>query len=600
MKATTEENKTLPLCRPIRRKAYASCRGAALLVVLLIVMAVTILSLGFLSRSDVELTCGENMILRAQMDYLAESALEHAEGLILNPQDLSTQYWQGGIGQQLYSGSDYYDVSVTQHGPSSGPTYRCNYDIVGEAYRIRSGDITGRSTLKAELRLDPCIALWTGQDVKLSDSVIINGDVFCSGALTNEGIINGDVFANVLNGSIAGRHQPVVDLSLQWPRVTATDFISHYTIETIGSDNVSNLTLGSCEPVRVCYRNGDLVLAGNTQVEGMLVVDGDLMIRGGGNVITAGKNMPALLVTSDLIMDAGASLDVDGLIVVDGDVQVGGDCNGVNIIGGLFCANTIAQAAMDSSGNNNHAVLHGAPVWQPSAGQVDGALRFDGIDDKLEESDAGTYLNGLSAITLCLWVKSDVTGQDRGILFTRDPTGNDEEFGLRYDDIGAFGGGVNIIKASIRSTWGYTQIESTSDTQTSEWQHLALVWDSGDSLKLYINGNLNLLTHDTGTLGGTVSGVQKLILGQDTKATYWDGLMDDVRIYDRVLEAGEIYPAPTEVGLIAHWKLDEEGPGDINVTAAPSRTAIMVWSETGTAQKWGQAAAAFLRSVERE
>ena len=600
MKATTQKNRTLPLCRPIRGKASAPRRGAALVVVLLIVMVATILSLGFLSRSDVELACGENMILRAQMDYLAESALEHARGLILNPQDLSTEYWQGDIGQQLYSGSDYYDINVTRHDPGSGPTYRCNYDIVGEAYRIRSGDITGRSTLRAELRLDPCIGLWTGQNVRLSDAVTINGDVFCNGVLTNDGVINGDVFANVLNGSIAGRHEPVADLSLVWPRVTVTDFVSHYTIETIGSSNISNLTLGSCNPVRACYRNGDLVLAGSVRVEGMLVVDGDLTIRGGGNVITAGKNVPALFVADDLIIDAGASLDVDGLVVVDGGVQLGGDCNGINIIGGLFCANTIAQAAMDSSGNNNHAVLYGAPEWQSSAGQVDGALRFDGIDDKVEESEADTYLNGLSAITVCLWVKSDVTNQDRGILFTHDPTGNDEELGLRYDDSGAFGGGVNIIKASIRSTWGYTQIESTSDTQTTEWQHLALVWDSGNNLKLYINGNLNLCTYDKGTLGGTVSGVQKLMLGQGTKATCWDGLMDDVRIYDRALEAGEIYPAPTEVGLIAHWKFDEEGPGDIDVAVAPSRTAIIVWSETGTAQKWGQAVGAFLKSIERE
>ena len=56
-------------------------KGTALLVVLFIVMAITILSLGFLSRSDVELACGENMILKTKMDYLAESGLEHAKDL---------------------------------------------------------------------------------------------------------------------------------------------------------------------------------------------------------------------------------------------------------------------------------------------------------------------------------------------------------------------------------------------------------------------------------------------------------------------------------------------------------------------------------------
>ena len=65
------------------KKNKNSRQGAALLVVLFIVMVITILSLGFLSRSDVELACGQNMILRTQMDYLAESGLEHARGLSL-------------------------------------------------------------------------------------------------------------------------------------------------------------------------------------------------------------------------------------------------------------------------------------------------------------------------------------------------------------------------------------------------------------------------------------------------------------------------------------------------------------------------------------
>jgi hypothetical protein len=56
----------------------------ALLLVLLIIMAITILSLGFLSRCDTELACGRNMLLRTQMDQLADSAWA-CQGLILHP-----------------------------------------------------------------------------------------------------------------------------------------------------------------------------------------------------------------------------------------------------------------------------------------------------------------------------------------------------------------------------------------------------------------------------------------------------------------------------------------------------------------------------------
>jgi len=574
-------------------------KGAALLIVLFIVMAVTILSLGFLSRSDVELACGENMILRTQMDYLAESGLEHAKGLILNPQDVSSEYWQGGVGQQLYSGDDYYDVNVTRRDPCDGPTYRCNYEITSEAYRNRNGEKIGRSALRAELRLDPCIALWTGRDTAVTGAVIVNGDVYCNGTLTSEAVINGDVFAGVLSGSIAGQYKAVGDLLLQWPRVTIGDFTSHYNVETISTGSLDGETLGSCSPVRVCYRMGDLVLAGNVQINGMLVVDGHLIIRGDGNVITAGKNVPALLVTRDLVIEDGGGLNVDGLVVVDEDMQISAGSDNVSVLGGLFVTGRLAETTANSSGSND-AVIYGDPIWHPSGGQIDGALEFDGVNDKVEEAGADSYLNGLSAITVSLWVKSDVTGQDRGILFTSEPIGGaDEDLGIRYDASGAFGGGVAVIKASIRTTWGYTQIESTSGVQTTGWQHLALVWESGSSIKLYINGQLNPLTYDRGAVSGTVSGVQKLMLGRGTKGKYWDGLIDDVRIYNRALDVNDIYPTPSEVGLVGHWKLDEEGTSDISITAAPSKAAIVIWSEAGVAEKWGQAAGAFFRSIER-
>lgn len=69
----------------------------ALLVVLFVVMVITITALGFLSKSDVELACGRNMSLRTQMDYTAESGLEHARGLIMSPQDLASEYWSGDV-----------------------------------------------------------------------------------------------------------------------------------------------------------------------------------------------------------------------------------------------------------------------------------------------------------------------------------------------------------------------------------------------------------------------------------------------------------------------------------------------------------------------
>lgn len=579
-------------------------RGAALLAVLFIVMAMTILSLGFLSRSDVELACGQNMALRTQMDYLAESGLEHARGLVLNPQDVDSEYWTGAAAQQLVADSAYYyDLDVVRD--DSDPTDRCNYTIDCNAYWLEGGERISRSEIRAELRLDPCVALWIGNGVTLWDGVTVHGDVCCIGALANAGTIDGDLFATSLSGNgVTGQLKAVADLSLAWPRVTVADFTSDYATQTISTGTLSGQTYGPYNPVRVCYRNGNLVIAGNVRVEGMLVVAGDLMVQGSRNTITAAKNLPALLVTGDIIVETGGNLDTEGLAVVAGSVRVGAGAGDISALGGLFIQNALVETTADSSGNGNAGVLYGGPIWRPSGGQIDGALSFDGQDDTVQDMTAGGYLNGLSAITVSVWVKSDVTNQDRGILFTRAPTGEDRELGIRYDRRGASGGGVQGIKASIQTTSGFTQIESSSYVQTTNWQHLALTWENDPNdaqLKLYVNGTANTLRYDMGPIPGVLTGVQKLMIGCGTKGRYWDGCIDDVRIYNRSLDVSEIdlvRGGGTVSGLVCRWTLDESG-SSVTVTAAPAKTAVEIWSETGNVEKWGQAAGAFFRSLER-
>ncbi|MCX5636948.1 MAG: hypothetical protein NTX52_04545, partial [Planctomycetota bacterium] len=321
--------------------------GVALLVVLFIVMVITILAIGFLSRSDVELACGENMVLRTQMDYLAESGLEHARGLILNPQDVASEYWTGGVGQQIAGGNDYYDIQVVRD--DSDPADRCNYIIDCNSYRLRDGEKIGQSAVRAQLRLDPCIAYWSGLAITtISQRVTINGDVYCAGHLFSSGNIGGDVFAvGVINGvNIEGQKnifvaQPPVD----WPGVQVSDFSSRYYIgsasylpDIVGSYlHPSGSFLPSTNnPGGVRYCSGDVELPGNVNITGMLVVNGTLKISGNNNTITVVKNFPALLVSGDVIVGAGGRLGINGLAVLKGKMQVSSGGAGVTILGGLF------------------------------------------------------------------------------------------------------------------------------------------------------------------------------------------------------------------------------------------------------------------------
>ncbi len=562
--------------------------GAALLVVLFIIMVITVLSLGFLSRSDVELACGENMILRTKVDYLAESGLEHARGLILNPQDISSEYWTGGTGQQLVAGSDdYYDLEVICD--DSDPMDYCNYIIDCNAYRLKMGERIGFSSIRANLRLDPCIALWTGSDTAILNGVTINGDVFCDGALTNAGTLNGDVFAETYSGSKTGQYKSVEDLSLSWPRVTVTDFTSNYNIENISSGSISGQTLGSLDPVRVCYHNNNLELAGNVQINGMLLVEGDLVIQNNQNIITAAKNLPALLVTGDLIIKANSELEVSGLAVIDGDMRVNAGSVGVNILGGLFIQGTLIETTSDSSGSNNDGMLYGSTIWQPSGGQSGGALQFGGGSSAVVIST--NDMNPLQG-TISLWAYANGFDNNNRYLFghTSLTSWSDRIQLYTNDEYGWLDLGLGDTHSR------HTNIQNLDEHR---WYHIALTWD-GTNCVVYVDGVEKATDSYTGlsALGDVAD------IGNNGNPAYRDesfvGIIDEVRIYNRALDANDIYP-PVDgpAGLIGYWKLDESG-SSINITAVPSKTAIVVWSEEGDIEKWGQAAGAFFRSIERK
>jgi len=345
--------------------------GVALIVVLFIVMAVTVLSLAYLSRSDVELACGQNMILRAQMDYLVESGLEHARGLLLGCQDVSSEYWTGADALQIVEGSnDYYDVNVVKLG-------ECNYEVHCEGYRMKSGEKIGSSKLMAEVRLDPSIGLWVETSWASEMQTTVNGDVYCNGSLEGAGDINGDAFAS---GSITalyvqGRKNENVAAPIAWPGLDINDFNSVYYVESTGyavqniaPGTYSNRSFGSAlsEPPEVFYCGGDIELAGGVTINGMLVVDQNMTVsdaNNGWNVITAGKDFPALLVGGEIAVQTAGKLEVRGLAQITERIYIneGTENANINVVGGLFISNGNFDGLNVSSASNS-VVITASPA----------------------------------------------------------------------------------------------------------------------------------------------------------------------------------------------------------------------------------------------
>ncbi|MFC1635192.1 LamG domain-containing protein [Planctomycetota bacterium] len=223
--------------------------------------------------------------------------------------------------------------------------------------------------------------------------------------------------------------------------------------------------------------------------------------------------------------------------------------------------------AADSSGQGSDGVFSGTATWA-AEGKMGAAASFDGGIGEVRGDSP--YLNGLDAMSFGVWIKSNVVGTDAGFIILADPAGNDQR-DIRYDLAGGSGGGTNVIKYGVATEEGSHENESSSNVQTTEWQHVMVTWNSGEVARLYINGVLNTLTYEGDVIGGTTTGYTNVIVGRGGKDTggSWDGLVDDVRVYEvaltaqqvqTVMNGGDLPVVDTYVPLTSPANISDEEP----------------------------------------
>ncbi len=92
------------------------------------------------------------------------------------------------------------------------------------------------------------------------------------------------------------------------------------------------------------------------------------------------------------------------------------------------------------------------------------------------------------------------------------------------------------------------------------------------------------------------------MVGCGTKDRYWNGRIDDLRVYNRALDPNEIVNVRAGVeglsGKIFHWRFDEAG-SDIDIRCRPQQSAIIHWSAGGVKQYFSPGADAFYKRISR-
>ncbi len=143
-----------------RKSATRSRRGMALLVVLFIVMAIAVISAGFIARSDAAMLGGYNYDMHNRTEALAWGGLEHARALVISPENAAPLTEWSAEGWQLDADSAlYYDLTIgspaetANADPNLPSTYA--YPVRSSAYKKQGTRVLAGSSIHATLFYDP-------------------------------------------------------------------------------------------------------------------------------------------------------------------------------------------------------------------------------------------------------------------------------------------------------------------------------------------------------------------------------------------------------------------------------------------------------------
>ncbi|HDI52337.1 MAG TPA: LamG domain-containing protein, partial [Bacteroidetes bacterium] len=203
-------------------------------------------------------------------------------------------------------------------------------------------------------------------------------------------------------------------------------------------------------------------------------------------------------------------------------------------------SSTTAEA-LDRSGNANHGdVKNGAT---PVIGKSGQALSFDGKDDYVD-CGSGVSIDDLAlgAFTVSAWIKPNTTGENgTGRIAAKRPNSKYGGWLFFVDNISSIGGQTANSNGNVEAN----SRGADNAITLGEWNYVVMVYDdSGDrKVRLYSNGNeISYQTHIAGTTSPGSDASGNLYIGQasDGNDRNFDGLIDEVRIYNRALSAEEI------------------------------------------------------------
>lgn len=204
--------------------------------------------------------------------------------------------------------------------------------------------------------------------------------------------------------------------------------------------------------------------------------------------------------------------------------QAFGNAELAGLVGWWKLDETEGTVAADGSGNGNNGSLQGNPVWRPQGGKLGGAIELDGNGDYVKiDNEAAFDITG--QITISAWVNITsvpqewtgiVTKGDSAWRMSTDYANNVFHFGVAQNDY----------------------LNGRTNVGPGQWHNVVCVYD-GQKISTYVDGKLDVSRPRSGSIGTNDFPV---CIGENIELTgrCWQGLIDDVRVYNYALSMSEI------------------------------------------------------------
>jgi len=186
------------------------------------------------------------------------------------------------------------------------------------------------------------------------------------------------------------------------------------------------------------------------------------------------------------------------------------------------------DCVFDTSGHNNNGYLKGQVKWV-AHGKEGSALDFNGKDSYVEIPNSES-LQIVNSATVSVWIKMRSYPNERPTVICKG--GNHQDFD------------IIMQKDNGEAWWHISSIAENHVAKTSEripinqWTHLATTYKAGDSIAIYVNGELSGYQSIPDTRSPSLN---PLYIGKSFWADrFFDGLIDEVIIYKGCLNQSEI------------------------------------------------------------